>query len=106
MYDYVKLHNTAYMMSCRPRRNTRGPNVNYFRTYKQLTKLMDQQKAKDTAQPSALSRLIQYPPFLSLSSPVCPYASSITFERWYSDRTSSKGCCKLSSAKDLSNDPS
>ena len=48
MYDYVKLHNTAYMMSCRPRRNTRGPNVNYFRTYKQLTKLMDQQKAKDT----------------------------------------------------------
>lgn len=30
---------------------------------------------------SALSKLIQYPPFLSLSSPVCSYASSITFER-------------------------
>ena len=48
MYDSVKLHNTACIMGRRPVviHSVLMPII--FEHFKQLTKLMDQQKAKDT----------------------------------------------------------
>jgi hypothetical protein len=50
MYDCVKLHNTACMMACRPVVIHSVLMSIIFEHYKQLTKLMDQQKAKDMTQ--------------------------------------------------------
>ncbi len=49
MYDCVKLHNTACMMACRPVVIHAVLMSIIFEHYRQLTKLMDQQKTKDTA---------------------------------------------------------
>jgi hypothetical protein len=48
MYDCDKLHNTACMMGCRPVVIHAVLMSNIFEHYKQLTRLMDQKKAKDT----------------------------------------------------------
>ena len=48
MYDCVKLHNTACMMACRPVVIHAVLMSIIFEYYKQLTKLMDQKKAKDS----------------------------------------------------------
>jgi hypothetical protein len=48
MYDCVKLHNTACMMACRPVVIHAVLMSIIFEHYKQLTKLMDQKKVKDT----------------------------------------------------------
>jgi hypothetical protein len=49
MYDCVKLHNTACMMACRPVVIHAVLMSIIFEHYKQLTKLMEQKKAKDKA---------------------------------------------------------
>ena len=48
MYDCVKLHNTACMMACRPVVIHAFLMSIIFEYYKQLTKLIDQKKAKDS----------------------------------------------------------
>ena len=48
MYDCIKLHNTACMMACRPVVIHAVLMSIIFEHYKQLTKLMDQKKAKDS----------------------------------------------------------
>lgn len=48
MYDCVKLHNTACMMACKPVVIHAVLMSIIFEHYKQLTKLMDQKKAKDS----------------------------------------------------------
>ncbi len=50
MYDCVKLHNTDCMMACRPVVIHAVLISIIFEHYKQLTRLMDQQKVKNTAQ--------------------------------------------------------
>jgi hypothetical protein len=50
MYDCVKLHNSACMMACRPVVIHAALMSIIFEHYKQLTKLMDQKKVKDTKQ--------------------------------------------------------
>ena len=50
MYDCVTLHNTACMMACRPVVIHAVLISIIFEHYKQLTRLMDQQKVKNTAQ--------------------------------------------------------
>jgi len=47
MYDCVKLHNTACMMACRPVVIHSVLMSIIFEHYKQLTKLMNQQRARD-----------------------------------------------------------
>ena len=54
MYDCVKLHNTACMMACRPVVIHAVLMSIIFEQCKQLTRLMDQQKAKDTANSNTL----------------------------------------------------
>lgn len=49
-YDCVKLHNTAYMMACRPVVIYAVLMSILFEHYKQLTSLLHQQKVKDTAE--------------------------------------------------------
>jgi hypothetical protein len=50
MYDYVKLHNTACMMACRPVVIHAVLMSIIFEHYKQLAKLMDLKKAKDSTE--------------------------------------------------------
>ena len=50
IYDCVTLHNTACMMACRPVVIHAVLISIIFEHYKQLTRLMDQQKVKNTAQ--------------------------------------------------------
>jgi len=57
MYDCVKLHNMACMMACRPVVIHAVLMSIIFEHYKQLTKLMDQQKAKDTTRQSTSNTL-------------------------------------------------
>ena len=54
MYDCVKLHNTACSNACRPVVIHAVLMSIIFEHYKQLTKLMDQKKAKDEAKSSTL----------------------------------------------------
>ena len=50
MYDCVKMHNTARMMACRPVVIHAVLMSIIFEHYRQLTKLMEEQKAKTTAE--------------------------------------------------------
>jgi hypothetical protein len=50
MYDYYKLHRTACMMACRPVVVQSVLMSIIFQHYKQLTKLVDQNKVKDSTQ--------------------------------------------------------
>jgi hypothetical protein len=52
MYDCVKLHNTACSNACRPVVIHAVLMSIIFEDYKQLTKLLDQKKAKDMTQRS------------------------------------------------------
>ena len=50
MYDCVRLYNSTCMMACRPVVIHSVLMSIIFEHYKQLTKLMDQKKAKDRTQ--------------------------------------------------------
>jgi hypothetical protein len=54
MYDCVKLHNSACMMACRPVVIHAALMSIIFEHYKQLTKLMDQEKVKNVAKSNTL----------------------------------------------------
>jgi hypothetical protein len=54
MYDYVKLNNAACSNACRPVVIHSVLMSIIFEHYKQLTKLLDQKKAKDEAKSSTL----------------------------------------------------
>ena len=54
MYDYFKLHNAACSSACKPVVIHPILMSIVFQHYKQLTTLMEQKKAKDKAQSSAL----------------------------------------------------
>ena len=54
MYDYVKLNNAACSNACRPVVIHAVIMSIIFEHYKQVTKLMDQKKAKDKAKSSTL----------------------------------------------------
>ncbi len=60
MYDSVKLHNTACMMACRPVVIHAVLMSIIFEHYRQLTKLMDQQKIKDTTKELKTDTLDQW----------------------------------------------
>ena len=54
MYDYVKLNNAACSNACRPVVIHAVLMSIIFEHYKQLTKLMEQRKAKDAAKSNTL----------------------------------------------------
>ena len=54
MYDYFKSHSAACSNACRPVVIHAVLMSIIFEHYKQLTKLMEQEKAKDKAKPSTL----------------------------------------------------
>ena len=54
MYDYVKLNNAAWSNACRPVVVHTVLMSVIFEHYKQLTKLMDQKKAKDSRKSNTL----------------------------------------------------
>ena len=54
MYDYVKLNNAAWSNACRPVVIHAVLMSIIFEHYKQLTKLMEQRKAKDAAKSNTL----------------------------------------------------
>ena len=59
MYDYVKLNNAACSNACRPVVIHAVLMSIIFEHYKQLTKLMEQKKAKDKAKFSTLDQWTQ-----------------------------------------------